>query len=245
MERRDFLLALGIAGVSTQHVQGRRRRRRRKRQAGSTPPGSQHPVPLTGEPKMRAGSRVVQPKYYLWKQLKTGMTFDEVEQLLGEPLETRELEGNTIATSLTTAMWFYGVIELNSPQLPTPYRFAIAFNNGKLQSTFTPFKELSPHGVPTKPSWLSPPHGSVFSGTPCFVDLRWEPASGKYPINYNIEVEWGTGVEGLPYSVYFRGTTDIPYVCVEHIGHVGRWRVRGVNALGRGEWSDYAVFSII
>ena len=195
-------------------------------------------------PEQKSKRLVIQPDYQLWKQLAVGMTFNDVASLLGKPIKTQEGEGNAVgAGRFVTTNWYFGVIALDSPQFPKPFWFTVVFFNGRLQSALAPFKNFSIQGEPSTPTWVIPADRALVSANTNTLDLRWEPASGDYPMHYEVEAALATGLVTPDYAVYFRGETDMPYMCVERPAPRGRWRVRGVNSKGPGDWTEYSTFS--
>ncbi|MDD3679767.1 MAG: hypothetical protein PHX72_02855, partial [Candidatus Shapirobacteria bacterium] len=51
-----------------------------------------------------------------------------------------------------------------------------------------PFQgRFSTNGIPTTPVLIYPHTNTVFTHYPRVVDFRWYPASGEYPVEYQLE----------------------------------------------------------
>lgn len=277
--RRSFLIACGFWTCSLfQRLQAKagplrtRRRCCRPKPADGLPPSTSTPErpaaphPATG-PK-QGEAFFIQPSYERWRTLKVGMNENEVLELLGPPLE-RETEASVIKGLIADGMtkaeateffhspdtnymltWLYGRIRFDAPMVPGEFTFYLYFLDGKLDSFGDPFGgRLSPDGIPTMPMLAVPVDKTTFEHFPRFVDLRWTPSSGEYPVSY--EIEWATGRHedddaGGSRVTYFGETTlhsQIPYAILEFGGaNPGRWRVRAKNRLGTSDWSPYRHF---
>lgn len=213
----------------------------------------------------RTGDRFIQPEYDRWRRVKPGMTEDEVIALLGEPLERNEpyamgvddpAQEQTPAARSVTKQYSpcnYGVIRYDSPSMPGAFEFMIGFVDGRVHDKRDPFNgRFSADGKPTTPELSLPANATRFDHYPRFLDLRWLPSSGVYPVEYEIEIAMGyesvngvTGdVEQFSYDSWGTLRSPIPYVAEEFIGggQPGRWRVRAKNRLGVSDWSDYWYF---
>lgn len=134
--------------------------------------------------------------------------------------------------------WRFGYLTLDSKHFPgglnNPGRlcYKVYFHKGKV-SDFAkkedPFDgRFSPDGLPMVPKLISPSDNTTFSHYPRYVDLRWCPSSGDYPMTYEIEFHGCTM------------KTDIPFATVLGRGQgEEQWRVRAINAKGTSEWSEY------
>lgn len=221
---------------------------------------------VTAKPKpavAKTGDSFIQPDYDKWSQVKKGMTEAEVLDLLGKPLE-RKTEESVIASmrkehKLTEAeaeeffhrvadrygfVWLYGQIKYESPVIPYPYQFRLVFVQGQVALKGDPFNgRLSPDGKPTTPISILPSHGTLFKYSPRFVDMRWEPSSGEYPMEYQIEVSNGQHdmvVGGkVEFNYYVDSTlrTRLPHVSILFESTEGRWKVKARNRLGESGWS--------
>jgi hypothetical protein len=166
-----------------------------------------------------------------------GMTRAEVVELLGDPIAKHR--GARIFPDL-----LFGFLDL--PLLPTAltYTFTVGLDaDEKAYRKADPFRQpLSPDGLPSKPQIIGPAEGSVFSHYPRVMDIRWVPSSGRYPIEYRVEV-------GLPGPDRFYDHPVAIGLLATHWVHEfpgsqpGRVRVRGSNELGDGEWSEPRHFS--
>jgi hypothetical protein len=194
------------------------------------------------EPEAKAKRTIVksvQPDYSKWESLKVGMTETDVEKLLGDPIEKN------------SSGLIYGRLEFDSPSVPQSFEFSIRIRDGKVLHWGHPFGgKLSPDGKPTKPMLIYPRDRSKFDHYPRFVDLRWSPSSGKYPIEYAIEIQSGQyelrGGEEKPVLVYHDAddlVSELPYAAFSFVGkNPGRWRVKAKNELGESEWSEWRLF---
>jgi hypothetical protein len=176
----------------------------------------------------------LQPDYARWQQVQQGMTLEEVTALLGPPMRNPHITGKGV--------YVYGYLQF--PLLPAPrwYSFELDFDAGRLFHKRDPFEGvLSVDGKPTKPRIITPPEGAVYcletmQSRP-LVDLRWHPVSGAYPMSY--ELEFGTVDTdiGELCNLLYPQKTPVPYFITDNLWRC--FRVRGVNELGTGEWSDY------
>jgi hypothetical protein len=217
-----------------------------------------------------AGGSFIQPPYDRWERVEEGMSENEVLTLLGPPLvrdtresliraEMKELGmGHTEATALLFGIpnvthvfqWTYGRLSFESPAVPDAYEFYLLLTNGRVSWKQDPFDgRLSRNGRPTAPVLISPQDGTTFGHYPRFVDLRWAPSSGIYPVEYVIELSSGDefvdqlGADQIDWDAELL-RSRIPFTTTSFCGaQPGRWRVRGKNGLGTGEWSEYREFT--
>jgi hypothetical protein len=147
-------------------------------------------------------------------------------------------------------------IDFKSPLVPQPDEFRIDIGNGKVHAKHDPFgAPLSTNGRPAVPRLIYPASDASYDHYPRYLDLRWYPSSGRYPMHYIVEKQWGNILprerNGAvvpervwePHSIS-RYRVDIPYLLVHHTGaNPGRWRVKSVNALGEGDWSEHREFA--
>jgi len=154
----------------------------------------------------------------------------------------------------------FGRLRFDSPALPGKYEFEVGINaRGEVVSKHDPFGgNLSLDGKPTRPEPFSPSDGVVMDHYPRFVDLRWTPSSGTYPMQYLVEIQLGISWPVNYYKDYNVVATpmtfvcqevllcDCPHVTIEHYGgcpyNPGRWRVKARNRLGESEWSEFRSF---
>jgi hypothetical protein len=177
-----------------------------------------------------------QPDYDKWNSVTVGMNRQEVYKLLGQPL--RGPHGFYQPHHCS-----FGYLQFPlMPCLPA-FSFDVRFRQNRVVEKTDPFDGiLSPNGLPSIPKIITPLAGSIFTHSPGYLDIRWYPASGVYPMFYDLDLryggEYGTPhiVESipLPYHVCFVSTTVRPIpVCL---------RLRGRNRLGMGEWSGFRHF---
>jgi hypothetical protein len=184
---------------------------------------------------------VHQPDYKRWKSVEIGMGRNEVVALLGRPLRDPYLSPQPTYS-------VYGYLQM--PMMPhiRTYRFYVRYDDDwRVAGKADPFGGIfSVNGRPSKPLILSPPPRAVFGHYPRIVDIRWHPASGEYPIWYEVEMGHGrpfTSDAGEFHDEICETECPFPYYVTEFGGdQPGRLRVRGVNALGKGAWSDYRYF---
>lgn len=193
----------------------------------------------------------VQPDYAAWAKVKEGMPEADVLRLLGEPLERGKppekssLENESVIRAYP---WIYGRIDCRSPLVPEPFRFYILLGNGRVIWKQDPFRPpLSTDGKPTVPQLIYPVSGAIYDHYPRYLDLRWYPSSGKYPMHYLVEYQMGNPAYGHERDWYPPGRpcqVDIPYALLSHSSKGrGRWRVRAMNSLGESDWSEYRDFT--
>jgi outer membrane protein assembly factor BamE (lipoprotein component of BamABCDE complex) len=207
--------------------------------AGCTPPPSPSQLPPSLSPEF------VQPNYAKWKEIQPGMSEEQVNAILGKPL----ILGNH-SPEFGAFYSTYGMLRYATPELDQDYTFDVEFDTKtlKVMSKTDPFKgDLSLNGIPTKPKLILPTEGQIFDHYPRFVDLRWQPASGTYPMEYEIQFKALNGMRGDWDSLYLETiTTSEPYLCYSWIGaNKGKWRVRARNREGTGEWSDFRMFEFL
>jgi hypothetical protein len=251
--RRAFLLGLGAIGTLDPGAAFSA--------PSAAPDDDTHPVADFYAKKPMA-DEFIQPDYAKWKEIKVGMGKDEALKHLGKPLkEERNDDGS---------MLLYGRLRYSSSAFPEPFVFYIGIEQNKVCSKSDPFDgHLSADGRPTVPRLTVPNDRSSFDHYPRFLDLRWNPSSGVYPMQYT--VEWAPGqLEGRgggwfwgemkmrPVSpdkkpnsekqkLVFPGEkllhTGVPYCVITFAGmSPGRWRVKARNAKGESEWSAYRYF---
>jgi hypothetical protein len=133
-----------------------------------------------------------QPDYAMWDSVTTGMTEAEVKKLLGEPVWEDKPPEKRIDDPTYFKIMVYGRISFDSPSMPNGFDFWIGTQLGKVTQKQHPFGgALSRDGKPTIPGLIYPRDKTKFDHYPRFVDLRWQPSSGKYPIEYVVDVEAG------------------------------------------------------
>jgi hypothetical protein len=248
MNRRQTFLALAATMLPFQKAIGGPIRRRR-----CVPTKAVSPKPKPAIAK--TGASFIQPDYGKWSQVKLGMTESEVLALLGKPLE-RETEESVIAllrkgNKMTQAeaadllreryflQWVYGRLRYDSPAIPDDYEFYLYFQDDVVSDIHTPFRgQLSPDGKPTTPVLLWPEKSATFNHYPRFIDLRWFPSSGVYPIDYDIEFKLdGVNDVLVPFKQLH---SEIPHAAIQFPGmQFGFWRVQARNRLGQSSWSEY------
>jgi hypothetical protein len=182
--------------------------------------------------------RAVQPDYARWQAVQIGMTRAEVAALLWGP-RCENLHNPTQTYST------YGYLQLPLLPLSRTYSFVLGFDeHGRVFTKTDPFGGVfSVDGLPSQPRIIIPPARAVFSHYPRLVDMRWFPASGKYPMRYDVEIGWSLEMDGPFTDQVIESELAFPYYVARFGGdQPGRFRVRGQNALGVGVWSEYRYF---
>lgn len=217
------------------------------------PPTSAPPTALTPGAQ---SSRVVQPDYAKWRAVVPGMTEAEVEKLLGAPIRSGDPDWYKAdpfyklrdGDSHTTYSYSncYGEIRLASPSfVDRPYEFNVTYGceDRKVTEKSDPFGgELSKDAKPTVPALFYPKTGEAFDHYPRFLDFRWRPASGEYPMTYEVQLN-SQPEDGWSGPAVMTLRTAEPYLAFSWVGkNEGVWRVRGVNKNGSGQWSEERTF---
>jgi hypothetical protein len=182
----------------------------------------------------------VQPDYATWQAIQVGMRFKEVVDLLGPPVPNSRVTG--------PGVYCYGYLQF--PVVPGSwwYVFLVYCHEDRVVNKTDPFGgEFSRDGRPCKPRIISPSAGAVFDYNLLqqhLVDMRWHPVSGQYPMTYELEIGT-TNNSDEPFTfVLYPKALPLPYFVGAHWQCCpGCFRVRGVNRIGVGEWSDYRFFS--
>jgi hypothetical protein len=201
----------------------------------------------------------VQPDYAAWGRIRENMTEADVLQILGKPLATQDTPEKLPIDDPSIQIdylyqWTYGHLDFKSPQVFAVDEFYICFSKGRVHSKYDPFGvPLSQNGKPTVPRLIYPKQNASYDHYPRYLDLRWYPSSGQYPMHYIVEHQSGEAnydqaagrnVIAWPSSSVQTFRTQIPYQLTLHGGSdPGRWRVKAVNALGESDWSEYRKFS--
>ena len=175
---------------------------------------------------------VQQPDYATWQSVTNGMPCSRVVELLGPPLSVDD--GGLIQ------FWHYGTIVPKSSVIPEDLGFSFSAIGGEAWHKEDPFGgRFSTNGLPTCPVLLFPNEGSVLSHDPPYVDFRWLPSAGEYPMEYEVKVT--PGVNGRTSVPHY--ATDLPIFWAKT--QTVHWAVRAVNGLGKSEWSEESSFTFI
>ena len=166
-----------------------------------------------------------------WVLVKTGMTEEDVINLLGNPDKKRMLEKGY------EVIYSYG--EIVKPCAPYPFgiKADVQFIEGKVAQ----HEELRSGKDATE--LLTPNKKAIFDHFPRYVDFRWVPISSNEFDSYRIEVGFFTSRGEWCQS--FLENTSVPYYCFVAGGAtVYRWRVQGYNKEGNygAEWSEWQEF---
>ena len=254
MARRQFIAQLSAGAIAICHPASllaaghcRRRVRRPRTSCGSKKSAAK---------RVKSGDDFIQPDYEMWQQLKVGMSQAEVVALLGKPLHRQDTErgfheivegwsDRDLATF--SYMWMYGWLRFGSSSVPHLYSFDVSFNykTRAVNRIHDPFDgRFSVDGRPTIPELVVPSDRTVFDHFPRFLDLRWHPSSGKYPIKYRVEIGNGQYTnEKYHYITVLDEVTHYPHLSMSYVGKGhGRWRVMATNEVGASTWCDYRYF---
>lgn len=187
------------------------------------------------------GSRpdVHQPDYRQWSTITNGMRESQVVDALGQPVEQ---DDRPTATNMLYC-WKYGwlITANDDAAFPDDMPFTVSFVNGVVLTKEDPFLgELSTNGIPTEPHPIIPLNDSSFDHYPRYLDLRWTPASGLYPMEYELQID----------VIYPDGKirtekvmTTRPFYCHSFSGaSKGRWRIKARNSRGESNWTQYRHF---
>ncbi|HEY8991559.1 MAG TPA: hypothetical protein VIM46_06255 [Luteolibacter sp.] len=187
------------------------------------------------------------PSFELWSKVSVGMTENEVYKLLGKPKSGSLWSSHKRFPVAKNAQynWSYGSLYPESSSHPFGSDFDVVFAQGRVVRLDDLFggEPIKSAGLPAVPRLFVPQNNSVFRHYPRILDLRWWASSGSEPITYEVSVEvmdpsgeWHIEqdlqkrVGGLHVSMLFPGA------------NTGRWRVRGWNKEGAGQWSEYRNF---
>ena len=183
----------------------------------------------------------VQPNYDAWDQITVGMAEAEVEAILGAPLEKQE----RLDLPRFSYMWTYGELRFDTPSMPSAFYFLISFQQGQVFDKSDPFDGgLSCDGRPSTPRLTLPRDDAVCYHYPRFVDLRWQPSSAEYPLEYMVEVGVENSAFGANLYVPTLHYSEIPYLAIAFSGkNKGRWRVKARNHIGESDWTPYRHFT--
>lgn len=126
-----------------------------------------------------------------WRSLKPGMKEAEVTALLGKPYrkDPRPTADSSPAVRHLYS-WSYGEISFNSFNTKGTFSYAVVFHEGRVLEICDPWEGgFSPGGRPTVPELLIPNAGQILNHYPRFLDFRWQPSSGVYPMEYEVAVQ--------------------------------------------------------
>ena len=134
---------------------------------------------------------VVQPNLAKWRELHVGMTEAAVTALLGKPyLKDPRPAPDTDPRVIHFYVWRYGEISFKSFTTQGSFEFVVKFHEGLVEEIRDPWNgNFSPDGIPTVPELVLPKAGQTLDHNPRFMDFRWQPASGVYPIEYEVAIQ--------------------------------------------------------
>lgn len=179
---------------------------------------------------------IVMPSFDAWAGVTNGMTEAHVLEVLGEPKSRLDLQ------SASVGYWKYGWLHFHSDSLPTPMTIGLHMKNGKVSRKDDPFEgAITIGGHPTIPRQITPANDQLLGYFPRFLDLRWTPSAGNYPIAYTVQIDIHSK-DG--WSLLKQPKSKMPYCSLDFAGMgKGRWRVRAENSVGESEWSNYRYFT--
>jgi hypothetical protein len=152
----------------------------------------------------------VQPDLTKWRALRTNLTEAEVTALLGNPYhKDPRPPANTNASMRELYAWNYGQISFDTFPTKGAFLYTVTFYEGRVEQISDPWNgQFSADGRPTVPELVLPKPDAVLDHYPRFLDFRWQPSSGNYPIEYEITVEALTidQAEAEHYEDYIRRT---------------------------------------
>jgi hypothetical protein len=135
--------------------------------------------------------RVVQPDLAKWRNLKVGMTEAEVTTLLGKPYR-KDLRppAATDPSVIHLYRWDYGEITFNTFNTNGTFSYSVSWHEGRVYEISNPWAgTFSPGGSPRTPGLVLPQAGKKLDHYPRFLDFRWQPSSGIYPIEYQVVIQ--------------------------------------------------------
>lgn len=134
---------------------------------------------------------VVQPDHSRWRALKLGQTEGEVEALLGKPYRKGPRpRPSEDPNRINLYSWTYGEITFSSFTTKGSFDYSVTFHDGRVHEVRDPWNgKFSQDGRPTVPELLLPANGQAFAHYPRFLDFRWHPSSGVYPIEYEVSIQ--------------------------------------------------------
>jgi hypothetical protein len=217
------------------------------------------------KPELKPAPVFWQPDYKAWKEIREGMTKANVVRILGDPLHRRDEDEVTRELNRKKGLnlrirppeervdlWTFGRLDFASPTIPGKYEFYVVFKGGKVERFTDPFQgDFSLDGTPSVPRLLSPHDGSSFDHYPRFVDFRWQPPSGVYPMEFTIDVRYMTHAKATEDDVEYDDhafgqlaliTTSVPHASHAHVMGPGIWRIKAKNRLGASDWSEFRRF---
>jgi hypothetical protein len=201
----------------------------------------------------------IQPDYRAWERVTVGMPVAEVREILGQPIEDVPPRGVSTPHHQFIGRMTYGRIWFDSPSMPQDFSFMLSTLDGKIQSKEDPFNSpLAKTAKPAIPVLMTPADGVKLRHYPRFLDFRWFPSSGEYPISYTVEVQSGHRNydrdprtkairESIAYNTepFMRTFLEckIPYSAWSFVGSsAGRWRVKAKNLHGESDWTEWRTF---
>jgi hypothetical protein len=184
----------------------------------------------TASQKPEAPPVIEQPDYLVWQSITNGTPCSRAIKLLGEP--DRSYGGGVLL--------HFGTVVPKSDVMPEHICFSLNDFSGEAWHLEDPFDgRFSTNGLPTTPELVFPYEATVLSHDPPYIDFRWKPSSGQYPMHYEIKVTPGVN-----------GRTAVPHYATKAVVNVTgtqtiHWCVRAINALGAGDWSEESSFTFI
>ena len=133
----------------------------------------------------------IQPDQAKWRRLQAGMTEGEVTALLGSPyLKDARPPADAQPNVRHLYSWYYGDISFRSFTTQGSYYCKVTFHEGRVEEIRDPWDgKFSTNVIPTVPELVLPHAGQTLDHYPRFMDFRWKPASGIYPIEYEVTIQ--------------------------------------------------------
>lgn len=177
-------------------------------------------------------TELVHPDYQKWRRLRLGMSREQARELLGPPLST---DG---------PHWVYGYIALPRARFQRAFRFMLWFDScDRLAVIEHPFGKQSPReGRPSRVVVHTPLPNSIFSHYPRYLDIRWSPSTGSYPMAYELQLQHEYRERFLDTEIV-RDLRLLHHVLLFPGAQRGRLRVRAINSKGKGPWSPFSMFT--
>ena len=202
---------------------------------------------IRGAPSNPERTHPAHPSFESWSRVTVGMSEGEVIKILGKPLDGSSWDDYKALPNSENAQyqWSYGSLYARSDSHPFSSDFDVVFRKGLVVRLSDLFggSPVRSSGRPQAPKLFIPANNSTFEHFPRILDLRWWASSGNLPITYevSVEVKYPNGEWGIEKDLQQRA--DSLHIAMIFPGaNEGRWRVRGLNQDGAGDWSDYSGF---
>ncbi len=119
------------------------------------------------------------------------MTEAEVLAILGKPIKAAPRPPDDTETNVRHLYWWiYGEITFRSYATTAFYSYCLDFHQGRVVHINDPWNgKFSEDDRPTVPELLFPGAERTFDHFPRFMDFRWHPSSGTYPMDYEVVIQ--------------------------------------------------------